>query len=85
VSKTSLINNGNSSMQRRDLANSAMAGVATVVALPVASSARTDPNANVIFTSADPGHWKEVEVLHFPIVVMSVGPSRSRQSRTLAW
>jgi superoxide reductase len=58
-------------MQRRDLAKSAMAGVTMVAAFPIASRADTDPNANVIFTAADPGHWKDVEALHVPIVAVS--------------
>jgi superoxide reductase len=58
-------------MQRRDIAKSAVAGVALVAALPVVGRAASDPTANVIFSADDPGHWKDVEGLHVPIVAVS--------------
>jgi superoxide reductase len=42
-----------------------------VAAFPVLARAETDPTANVIFSADDPGHWKDVESLHVPIVVVS--------------
>ncbi len=58
-------------MQRRDIAKSAAAGVAMVAAFPIVSRAGSDPTANVIFSADDPGHWKDVEALHVPVVAVS--------------
>jgi len=63
---------GKTTMQRRNIAKSVFAGAAIAV-LPVAARAETDPNANVIFTQDDPGHWAGVESLHIPIVTISGG------------
>ena len=54
-------------MQRRNIAKSALAGAAFAV-LPVAAKADADPNANVVFTKEDPGHWGGVSELHIPVV-----------------
>jgi len=54
-------------MQRRNIAKSALAGAAFAV-LPVVAKADADPNANVVFTKEDPGHWGGVSELHIPVV-----------------
>jgi superoxide reductase len=59
-------------MQRRNIAKSALAGAAFAV-LPVVAKADSDPNANVVFTQDDPGHWAGVESLHIPVVTVSGG------------
>ena len=54
-------------MQRRDFAKTTLLGAVMAAAAPVASQAdSTDPYENVVFTKADPGHWKKVEKLHIP-------------------
>jgi superoxide reductase len=58
-------------MQRRDIAKSAVAGLALVAAVPVAGRAASDSTENVIFSADDPGHWKDVEALHGPILAVS--------------
>jgi len=60
-------------MERRNLAKSVVAGVALATYLPAAARAETETYENVVFTSADPGHWQEVEGLHIPIVTVSDG------------
>jgi len=67
-------------MLRRNLATSALAGAVAAVALPVAerANAATDQYENVIFTEADPGHWKAVEKLHVPIVTVDGGTLTAR-------
>jgi len=57
-------------MQRRNIAKSALAGAAFAV-LPVVAKADMDPNANVVFTKEDPGHWAGVSELHVPVVTVS--------------
>jgi superoxide reductase len=57
-------------MQRRNIAKSVLAGAAFAV-LPVVAKADSDPNANVVFTQEDPGHWGGVESLHVPDVTVS--------------
>jgi superoxide reductase len=59
-------------MQRRQIAKSAMLSAAFAAALPIAARAQsTDPNENVVFTEADPGHWQGVEALHVPDITVS--------------
>ena len=57
-------------MQRRNIAKSALAGAAFSV-LPVVAKADAGPNANVVFTQEDPGHWSGVSELHVPVVTVS--------------
>jgi superoxide reductase len=57
-------------MQRRNIAKSVLAGASFAV-LPVVAKADADPNANVVFTKEDPGHWGGVSELHIPVVTVS--------------
>jgi len=58
-------------MQRRQLAERALAGAALAAALPIAAGAASDRYKNVVFTAADPGHWAGVEALHVPEVTVT--------------
>ena len=61
-------------MQRRELAKYAVLGVAAAAVLPVASrAAGGDPNENVVFTEADPGHWAKAASLHIPETTVAGG------------
>ena len=56
-------------MERRTFLSTALAGGAGLVFLPTtAKSAETANTENIIFTESEPGHWKDVEKLHVPIV-----------------
>ena len=54
-------------MQRRDFAKSAIVGMAAAAAVTaVARAAGDNPDKNVVFTEANPGHWEKVVALHIP-------------------
>ncbi len=57
-------------MQRRQFVATSLAAAAAAVALPNAAHAAQSSDAleNVVFTQANPGHWKDVEALHVPIL-----------------
>ena len=57
-------------MQRREFVASSLAAAAAAVSLPnVAQAAQSGSDLkNVVFTQDDPGHWKDVEALHVPIL-----------------
>ena len=57
-------------MQRREFVASSLAVATAAVALPKAAQAAqgNDSMTNVVFTENDPGHWKDVEKLHVPLV-----------------
>ena len=54
-------------MQRRDFAKFTIVGVAAAAAVPIAArAAGGNPNENVVFTEAGPGHWEKLVALHIP-------------------
>jgi superoxide reductase len=56
-------------MQRRTFVTAALAGAATSVVLPrMAQAEPGDDWTNVVFTQSDPGHWKDMEKHHVPLV-----------------
>lgn len=56
-------------MERRTFINATLATAAAAVTVPrVAHAAESYAWNNVVFTEADPGHWKAVEKLHVPEV-----------------
>lgn len=58
-------------MQRREFVAAALAaagGVSTM--LPRAAAASEDTWENIVFTQAQPAHWKAVESLHVPDVTV---------------
>jgi superoxide reductase len=56
-------------MKRRAFLNSALAGAAGVALVSgTAQAASASEWDNVIFTQDDPGHWKDVEKLHVPVL-----------------
>lgn len=56
-------------MQRRSFVTTALAGAAAAVTLPrIAQADQNNDWTNVVFTESDPGHWKDVEKLHVPVV-----------------
>ncbi len=56
-------------MQRRSFVTTALAGAAAAVSLPrIAQADQNNDWTNVVFTESDPGHWKDVEKLHVPVV-----------------
>ncbi len=58
-------------MERRIFLNSALAGAAGIAFMPGnANAARMREWDNVIFTAREPGHWKDVEKLHVPILAI---------------
>jgi superoxide reductase len=61
-------------MQRRNIGATALAGaaLAATVALPKRADAGKH-SENVVFTAEDPGHWKEVESLHVPVLTVADG------------
>jgi superoxide reductase len=63
------------SMQRREFAKSTVLGlVAAAAAVPsIAKAQGADPNKNVVFTEADPGHWEKVKALHVPQTTVAGG------------
>ncbi len=62
------------SMRRRDLVKPALAVGAALVGIPAAARAsEANPNENLVFTAADPGHWAGKEGGHAPVVTVSDG------------
>ncbi len=60
-------------MDRRGLAKAAFLGAAAA-ALPALSRAQSaDPEANIIFTADDPGHWAAAKAKHVPIATVDSG------------
>ncbi|WP_146748576.1 desulfoferrodoxin family protein [Thiomonas sp. X19] len=57
-------------MQRRQFVATSLATAAAAVTLPrVTQAAELGTSLeNVVFTAADPGHWKAVEIPHVPIL-----------------
>jgi superoxide reductase len=56
-------------MHRRSFVTTALAGAAAAVTLPrIAQADQNNDWTNVVFTESDPGHWKDVEKLHVPVV-----------------
>jgi len=56
-------------MQRREFVASALVTIGGIAAVPQrASAAPEDALENIVFTKEQPGHWKDVEALHVPIV-----------------
>lgn len=56
-------------MQRREFAASTLVAIGGVAALSQQARAATeDAMENIVFTQTQPGHWKDVEALHVPIV-----------------
>jgi superoxide reductase len=54
-------------MHRRDFGKSAIVGLTVAAAMPLAArAAGSNPNENVVFTQADPGHWAKVAATHLP-------------------
>ena len=54
-------------MQRRDFAKFTIVGLAAAAAVQIAArAAGGNPNENVVFTEADPGHWEKLVALHIP-------------------
>ena len=63
---------GNFEMDRRNLARTAVLGVAAVAALPLRAKAQTAMSEeNIIFTADHPGHWDAVKKTHAPIATVS--------------
>jgi len=61
-------------MQRRDIAKFTIAGLAVAAGVPtIARAASANPNENVVFTEADPGHWAKVVALHVPQTTLADG------------
>ena len=61
-------------MQRRDFAKSTMLGVVMATAMRAVSRAEAaEPDKNVVFTEADPGHWEKVKALHIPETTVAGG------------
>jgi superoxide reductase len=61
-------------MQRRDFAKSTILGVVMATAMPAVSRAEAaEPDKNVVFTEADPGHWEKVKALHIPETTVAGG------------
>jgi len=61
-------------MQRRDFAKSAIVGMAAAAAVTAAARAAGDnPDKNVVFTEANPGHWEKVISLHIPQMTTASG------------
>jgi superoxide reductase len=59
-------------MQRREFVTSALATVGGIAAISQqANAAPEDALENIVFTQAQPGHWKAVEALHVPVVTIS--------------
>ncbi|MGO9446729.1 MAG: desulfoferrodoxin family protein [Thiobacillaceae bacterium] len=58
-------------MERRTFLASTVAGTAGIIVAPGSADAAWKSEwTNVIFTQASPGHWKDVEKLHVPIVAI---------------
>ena len=56
-------------MQRREFVASALVAVGGIAALPQQARAATAGELeNIVFTQTQPGHWKNVEALHVPVV-----------------
>jgi superoxide reductase len=56
-------------MQRREFVASALVTIGGIAAIPQrASAAPEDALENIVFTKEQPGHWKDVEALHVPII-----------------
>jgi superoxide reductase len=56
-------------MERRTFLGAALAGTAGVALAPRLAAASDQTGlTNVIFTDADPGHWKGKEASHVPVV-----------------
>lgn len=56
-------------MQRREFVGSMLATVGGIAALSHQARAATESTwKNIVFTQAQPGHWKKVERLHVPVV-----------------
>ncbi len=56
-------------MQRRHIAQGALAGAALASIIPAAAHAAEGKHLeNIVFTAADPGHWAGVEALHVPVL-----------------
>jgi superoxide reductase len=61
-------------MQRREFVVVALAMAGGVAAIPLrAVAASRDALKNIVFTEQQPGHWKDVEALHVPIVTVKQG------------
>lgn len=57
-------------MQRRKFIAAALAAGGVAAMSSRAKAASENTLENIVFTQAQPGHWKAVEALHVPIVIV---------------
>lgn len=59
-------------MQRREFVIAAFAATGGATAIPTRTRAASeDALENIVFTGAQPAHWKSVEAIHVPVVTIS--------------
>jgi superoxide reductase len=60
-------------MDRRGLAKAAFLGAAAAALPAIGRAQSADPDANIIFTADDPGHWAKGKAVHVPIATVDSG------------